>query len=543
MTKSIPNILLADDNKQSQKLLSAILNIEGYQTYTAFDGKEAIDILGQEKIDLIISDVLMPNVDGYYLCFKIRTNPRLKDLPIIIYTATYTSESEEKLALEMGADLFIRKPAPSSVILESIVKMLGTKVVRSEMPARTEESFESMHQYSSDLISKLEQRNLELESSYEKQIKTLQQFEDAEMVARMGHWELNLTDNTVSWSATMHRLFGYDHNEIEPSQALFFEHVHPDDLEHVRTTALAAQTDFTKFGITHRIIQSGGDLRYLFTTGRTEFDANEKPLRMFGISMDITVMRENEIKLMRSNHELETFIYRAYHDLRSPILSIIGLVNLMTAEALTPSESKYSNLIGEVARRQNVMLTTLVNTMSVRGRKLAITSFMMTDLVGELERSARHVNGAEKVDIKFSDNTNCNVNSDRGMIVEIITHLIANSIQFADLGKQNPEVSITFSNNDSSLLIDVVDNGIGISKEVIGKVFDLFYRGTIVSKGSGLGLYLVKNIVERLHGKIDAVSNVGVDCSFKVELPLHVSQEQYPDERLEASNHPLSELR
>src|SRR5688572_16069184 len=102
-------ILTVDDNERSLKLLQAIYEAEGYDVATARDGLEAIDVLTRQKVDLIVTDVLMPNMDGYYLCYKIRTYEKFKNIPIIIYTATYTSVSEEKIAKEMGADMFIRK--------------------------------------------------------------------------------------------------------------------------------------------------------------------------------------------------------------------------------------------------------------------------------------------------------------------------------------------------------------------------------------------------------------------------------------------------
>ena len=122
-------ILLADDNKQSLKLLKAIYDAEGYDVEVAADGKEAMDILLKTRVDLLVSDVLMPNVDGYYLCFKVRENEKLRNIPIIIYTATYTSESEAKVAMEMGADRFIRKPAAIKTLLDTAKELLENPVL------------------------------------------------------------------------------------------------------------------------------------------------------------------------------------------------------------------------------------------------------------------------------------------------------------------------------------------------------------------------------------------------------------------------------
>src|SRR5689334_17217362 len=118
------SILLVDDNPTSLKLLRAIFEGD-YEINTANDGLEALEILLQNKVDFVFTDVLMPNMDGYHLCYKILTNPRLKDIPVVIYTATYVSLSEAKIAMEMGASYYLRKPAPSQSLVSAVKEILG----------------------------------------------------------------------------------------------------------------------------------------------------------------------------------------------------------------------------------------------------------------------------------------------------------------------------------------------------------------------------------------------------------------------------------
>jgi PAS domain S-box-containing protein len=157
-------ILLVDDNSRSLKLLEVIFQAEGYKTLTAVDGQEAMQLLlSRPLVDLIITDILMPNVDGYYLCYKIRNHNALRNIPIIIYSATYTSLSDEKLAKDMGADLFIQKPASMSMLISGVERLLKNPIERSNLDFHSPASFEVMHQYSSELVNKLEQRNIALE--------------------------------------------------------------------------------------------------------------------------------------------------------------------------------------------------------------------------------------------------------------------------------------------------------------------------------------------------------------------------------------------
>lgn len=158
-------ILLVDDDLLSLKLLKAIFDSEGYTTYTATDGREALSILQKEPIALVITDILMPNIDGYYLCYKIRSTPSLRDIAIIVYSGTFTAEGEEKVATGMGADLFIRKPAAGKVLVHAVEGQLKNPQRHTAPAAGLGTSFEVRHQYSSELIEKLEKRNLALEEA------------------------------------------------------------------------------------------------------------------------------------------------------------------------------------------------------------------------------------------------------------------------------------------------------------------------------------------------------------------------------------------
>src|ERR1700742_1734461 len=107
------NVLIVDDILTNRKLLKALLEAESMTVFSAHDGIDALKILEQEKVDAIISDILMPRMDGYRLCVEVRRNEKLKALPFIFYTSTYTSPGDEKTAMAIGADLFLRRPSGS----------------------------------------------------------------------------------------------------------------------------------------------------------------------------------------------------------------------------------------------------------------------------------------------------------------------------------------------------------------------------------------------------------------------------------------------
>jgi len=152
-------ILIVDDIPVNRRLLQAQLEAEGLVVVTASNGVEALAVLHRESVDVIISDILMPEMDGYRLCHEVRRSERFKDLPFIFHTATYTSPSDESLSLSLGADRFLRKPASVEDLLAAIYET-GRSTRRP--PAAALDGMDVLKSYSDRLVSKLEHKNIEL---------------------------------------------------------------------------------------------------------------------------------------------------------------------------------------------------------------------------------------------------------------------------------------------------------------------------------------------------------------------------------------------
>lgn len=153
-------ILIVDDVATNRELLREGFEAAGHTTVEAADGIEALQILAHEKVDAVLSDILMPRMDGYRLCHEIRMSDRLRDLPIIFYTSTYDSASDEKLAFSLGADKFLKKPAPFETILITLREAIAMQHTTPRPEAWQE--VELLKVYSDRLVSKLEERNIEL---------------------------------------------------------------------------------------------------------------------------------------------------------------------------------------------------------------------------------------------------------------------------------------------------------------------------------------------------------------------------------------------
>jgi signal transduction histidine kinase len=135
---------------------------EGIETFEAEDGVDALQKLEKEKADAIISDILMPRMDGYRFCREVRKCTWLTATPFVFYTSTYTSPADEKLAMDCGADRYIKKPAPLSTILMTLLELTDPHSVRPR-PSELPEEMHVMREYTEALVHKLEERNAKLE--------------------------------------------------------------------------------------------------------------------------------------------------------------------------------------------------------------------------------------------------------------------------------------------------------------------------------------------------------------------------------------------
>ncbi len=155
------NILIVDDSPTNLELLRAQLESKGHTVLEAADGIEALAVLEREKVDAVISDILMPRMDGYRLCYEVRRNERLKQLPFIVYSSIYTSPEDEKLASDVQVDKYLRKPASMDDIAAALQEV--TSKPHAAPQGGVMKEAEVLKEYSQRLVARLEQKNEELQ--------------------------------------------------------------------------------------------------------------------------------------------------------------------------------------------------------------------------------------------------------------------------------------------------------------------------------------------------------------------------------------------
>jgi PAS domain S-box-containing protein len=350
---------------------------------------------------------------------------------------------------------------------------------------------------------------------------TIRRFEQAQQIAHLGHWEADFATQRSTWSDEAFRIYGIQPGTVEPSEELFLSFVHPDDRERVQATMQMGVQTLKSFSFFHKIVRTNGEVRDLYSMAQFEFNKDNRPVGLYGISLDITELTEKERELKRANSELETFIYRANHDLKSPIASILGMVNVARDEIHDAKSLEYFTIIGEVAAKQNKMLENLTNVMAIRNRSLTITSFPLTVLIKEVVHAVRQFPSQEGVLIDIEADNPFEITSDRDLWREVLQQIIGNAILHNSHKNEEKWVGIIVrSSNAGFLEIEIADNGIGMSETVTDNVFHMFFRGNSTSMGTGLGLYLVKNALKSLRATLSVTSSAGHGSAFRIMAPV-----------------------
>jgi len=228
-------LLIAEDIPLSRKLLRAQLEADGHTVVEAANGAEALETLERAPVDGVISDVLMPIMDGFRLCLEIRRNPRLGTLPFVLYTSTHDSPEDRQLAQSVGADGYIAKPSPAPVILEALrMATPEQRALRADAPARPDEVY-VLKQYNEALVRKLVERNAEIETAIKHLKEVHEEVRSTEARFRAlvenGFDAVSMlkVDGTVLYrSPAAVRVLGYSIEELYGQKP--FDLVHPDDL-------------------------------------------------------------------------------------------------------------------------------------------------------------------------------------------------------------------------------------------------------------------------------------------------------------------------
>jgi PAS domain S-box-containing protein len=239
---------------------------------------------------------------------------------------------------------------------------------------------------------------------------------------------------------------------------------------------------------------------------------------IYGVYVDITERKRVEEELKIRNGELDNFVYKVSHDLRAPLSSILGLVNLAKLPGNTDNPMDYIDIIGSKVEHLDHFIGDVLSHSKNLKMEISTAKVDFDRIIQQTFSDLNYLDGTQdmKRAIKIEG---IEFFSDPWRISEILRNLISNAIKYRRLENVASEINIKITIDHLRAEIIFSDNGIGISESNLSKIFEMFYRATEQSDGSGIGLYIVKNAVEKLGGQIYVASRIGQGTRFNIILP------------------------
>lgn len=243
----------------------------------------------------------------------------------------------------------------------------------------------------------------------------------------------------------------------------------------------------------------------------------EMELRMKDIREKSSILKSQNKDLIKLNHELDNFLYSTAHDLRSPLTSLLGLINLSHYENKDPNMNTYFSMMKDSVHKMESFIADVVNYAKNNKIEREIEKIDIEDLINQLIVYNKNITSKE-YDFHIKIEGEYPVYSDVNRLKIIFNNLISNAVKYQDITKPNPYATIEVKVERECIRIQCSDNGIGIAEEHQKRIFDMFYRATELSKGSGLGLYLLREAARKLNGNVEIDSTIGKGSSFLITL-------------------------
>lgn len=373
------------------------------------------------------------------------------------------------------------------------------------------------------------QKDISEEFRYKKQLENINsRFELITEGANIGIWENDLIQNRSIWNDVLFDLYGITNDLDEDLHAFWTDSVHPDDYVNLNNEFQDLLTGKTSIvNSEYRIILKKKDNKECFVRSLAiaEKDENNRVIRILGTTVDITeahyaeqILLEKNEELIKINGELDQFVYSVSHDLRSPLLSIKGILSLINTSENEEERLLYLSLITKsVDRLDNTVLEILDYSRNARLENI-ITEFHFRELIDNIFGDLAYITD-ENVELRLVMECPEMVHMDKPRMDILMKNLISNGIKYRRQSSEISYVEVKLQSESEHYVITISDNGEGIKEENQEKVFDMFYRASTTAAGTGLGLYICKDIISKMNGKMMLKSEFGLGTEIKLTLP------------------------
>lgn len=544
-------VLVVDDDDAGRYLLSTLMRARGHDVLEAANGEEALRQARATAVDVVITDILMPRMDGYQLCREWKADPELSKAPLIFYSATYTDPADMHFADGLGADAFIVKPLEPDRLadrIEEVVRDHAAKGVQAREPSITEEN-EVLREYNERLVSKLEQKIVELNRANADITRALEVLSDevevkktlieqltrdvevreraqrdlsatAEMLGAMissapvAVVAVDLDWTVRVWNPAAERLFGWAEGEAlgRPYPPYAQD---PAGFEHVYGSMLAGSVPSME-GTFTRTRKDGTTVE---VAGYASALHGQDGAVTGIVTLFTDVSEQRHIEDVKAH-----FLSIVGHELRTPLTAIIGYADVLDQIDAASDPGRVHQVIDEIRAqggRMRALVEDLLEVGQIQTEPMRLDlgpldlAGLLRDVVSEVPADGTHVVVLE------TEKDLPPLTADAVRMRTVFAHLVANAVKYSPRGG---DVRIGVRRDGDSVRVDVADHGVGIDPSDADHVFGSFTQADMSDRrsfgGIGLGLFLARQIVEAHRGRISVASTPGEGSTFTVVLPI-----------------------
>lgn len=481
-------ILIVDDRMENRYLLESSLRTGGYDVLVATNGVEALEILHDTPVDMIVTDILMPKMDGFQLCREVKGDENLKKIPFIFYTASYTTPDDKKFGLKIGADRYIIKPMDPDQFLEVINEVLQTAdmIVPAEPAIKKEEEDRYLQDYSSRLFGQLERKlaqleeknrelvesKIELMKSESKFLELFDNVRDAVFLHRITPEGLNGNISEVNSTACL--MLGYTREELL--------NMNVDDINSSNTrrddpSRIEALKEKGKIFFEGEMKRKDGSVfpvdinAHMFELGGEQV--------VLSVVRDITEQKRTEELFKQSIRDKEALIREIHHRVKNNLSVITGFINMQRDGIEDPTvqsvlEDLENRIMGLDAAQESVYSYDKFATISAQMHfHQVITSTLMN--FREKPRIEVDVDAGElEIDVPVAMSTSL-----------VLTEILLISLRHSFEGRDEGRISLKFSKDNGFYEIILSDDGKDLP--------DI----NLLSEQYPMGMKIIKEVVEK----------------------------------------------
>lgn len=349
--------------------------------------------------------------------------------------------------------------------------------------------------------------------------------------SKQGLWDTNLIDKTINISPEYAHMLGYKPEEFESYQ-YWEKNIHPDDYKATTKRFWGyINGEYEDYKMEFRLRTKAGDYKWILSYGKIiQWDKNNKPLRVIGIHMDISKMKQAEIELLEAKEKAESsnrlrtaFFQNMSHEIRTPMNGIMGFSELLKEDEIDKTErNEYIDIIHRNSQQLLHIVNDILDISRLDAGEVEIKNqtFDLFSLIKSEKQFFEKQVIARGLYLNVELNSNSDkiiLSSDPIRIKQILDNLISNAIKFTKEGG----ITISLTENSGNLIVSVIDTGLGIPKESYDIIFKRFGQTHthLVEGGTGLGLPISKKLAEMLGGELTFSSKINKGSTFKLLLP------------------------